>query len=135
MGTNLDEFCKEINDFTESIPEKVTELQKKIVLEALKRIVEKTPVDTGRARGNWQVAIDTPISDVLERTDKQGAETIQKGASAITDLPPFRVVWISNNLDYIEFLEDGSSKQTQDHDGSPQGMVALTMLELREIFK
>jgi len=35
-----------------------------------------------------------------------------------------RAIYITNNLDYISELEDGSSRQ------SPSGMVAVTMLEL-----
>lgn len=133
--TNIDEFCKEIDDFCKSIPNEVTALQKKIVLEALRRIVEKTPVDTGRARGNWQVAINTPITEILDKTDKAGFETVSKGLKAIENLPPYQVVWISNNVEYIEFLEEGHSGQTHDSDGRPHGMVELTIAELREIFR
>ncbi|RKY09814.1 MAG: HK97 gp10 family phage protein [Planctomycetota bacterium] len=126
---NLAQFNKEVGAFAATVPEKVSQLQAAIALEALKRIVEKTPVDTARARGNWQTTIGTPASEVLDETDMDGMATVQKGAAAIAELPPYQVVWISNNLDYIEFLEDGSSQQ------SPAGMVATTVEELRQMFK
>ena len=129
MGDNLKEFNSEIDAFTKTIPDKVVALQKKIVLEALKRLVEKTPVKTGRARGNWQATIDAAAEGQLEVLDKDGGATITKGIAALTGLPPYSIVWISNNVDYIEFLEDGSSKQ------APAGMLAITVEELRMMFE
>ena len=128
MDGNLAEFNREINEFAQNIPNQVTVMQKKIVLEALRRIVLRTPVDTGRARGNWQTAIARPLTGQLETVDKAGHATITKGLQAVSNLPPYSVVWLSNNLDYIEFLEEGSSRQ------APEGMVAITVEELRQMF-
>jgi hypothetical protein len=139
MLDSLAQFNKEIDNFAKNIaPSEVVKLQKKIVLEALKKIVQKTPVDTGRARGNWQTSIGSPIESAIERLEPKGnepqieagtAETIVAGLSAITSLPPYSIVWISNNMNYIEFLEGGSSKQ------APAGMVMLTVEELRVMFE
>lgn len=129
MSDNLLEFNKEIAEFAKTIPGKVTELQRKIVLEALKRVVLKTPVDTGRARGNWQVSIGSPAGTKLDVTDKAGGETITKGLAVLTGLSPYQIVFIDNNLEYIEFLEHGSSKQ------APTGMLKITVEELLEMFK
>jgi hypothetical protein len=68
-------------------------------------IIKATPVDTGRARGNWQASIDRPEYSAIEREDPQGtaaiADMIGKigGAGVVT--------WLSNNLPYIEVLEYG----------------------------
>lgn len=130
LESNLAEFNKEVTAFAKTlVPQKLLQFQKKLVLEALKRIVMKTPVDTGRARGNWQVTIAEPSELQLKDTDVDGSKVLAAGAAAIADLPPYQVVWISNNLDYIEALEDGHSKQ------APKGMVALTIAELTEMFK
>ena len=128
MESNLAQFNSEVTQFARSIPGKITLLQKKIVLEALRRLVEKTPVDTGRARGNWQVTIGSPSEGQLDQTDPVGAATIAAGLAALAGLPPFQVVWISNNIDYIEELEHGHSKQ------APEGMLAITIEELRNMF-
>ncbi|MEN6306679.1 MAG: HK97 gp10 family phage protein [Anaerohalosphaeraceae bacterium] len=129
IQTHLKQFNQEVDDFAKTlVPEKVILLQKKIVLEALKRLVMKTPVDTGRARGNWQVTIGRPATAAIEAVDKSGGETIKKGLAAIADMPPYQVVWISNNVDYIEFLEDGTSRQ------APEGMMSLTLEELKVMF-
>ena len=106
-----------------------TVMQKKVVLEALRRLVEKTPVDTGRARGNWQVTIASPAEGQVEVTDSDGAATLVKGLASLIGLPNFQIVWISNNVDYIEKLEHGGSKQ------APEGMLAITFEELRNMFR
>jgi hypothetical protein len=144
MESNLAQFNREITDFAKSIPDKTVVLHKKIVLEALRRLVEKTPVDTGRARGNWQVTIANPAEGQVSgdwpktkgerKTTRpplrpEDNATISKGLAALTGLPKFQVVWISNNVDYIEFLEEGSSKQ------APAGMLAVTVEELRNMFR
>lgn len=127
---SLEQFNKEIDAFTRDlVPAEVVKLQKKLVLEALQRIVKKTPVDTGRARGNWQTTIGESAETAIEVLDPDGGETIAKGLAAIGQLPPYSIVWISNNVNYIEFLEGGSSKQ------APAGMVALTVEELRAMFE
>jgi len=127
---SLEQFNKEIDDFAQRlVPEEVVKLQKKLVLEALQRIVKKTPVDTGRARGNWQTTIGESAEAALIAIDKNGGATIAKGLAAIAELPPYSIVWISNNVNYIEFLEAGSSKQ------APSGMVSLTVEELRSMFE
>jgi hypothetical protein len=129
MGDNLEQFNKEIDEFCQTIPDKVNTVQKVIVLEALKRLVEKTPVKTGRARGNWQATIDAAAEGQLEVTDIDGQATISKGLSILGEMQPYCIVWISNNVDYIEFLEDGSSKQ------APEGMLAITVEELMQMFE
>ena len=91
---SLAQFNKSIDDFARKIPGKVSALQKKIVLEALKRIVERTPVDTGRARGNWQVTIGTPARGVVEDSDKlipppKPSATLEDQCRTLTSpLPP-----------------------------------------------
>ena len=147
---NLAEFSSKVRNFAQKVvPEKVVVFQKKIVLEALRRVVLKTPVDTGRARGNWQVTIGKQAEGVIDNSkwDKKrkvskvneaglpqnlnttDRDVINAGLAAITDLPPFSVVYVTNNLEYIEYLEEGSSSQ------APEGMVALTIEELKAMFR
>jgi hypothetical protein len=129
LNRSLARFNADIARISKTIPGKVTALQKKLVLEALKRIVEKTPVDTGRARGNWQVTIGAPAEGILSNKTPVGTATVERGRRALDGLPDFQIVWISNNLEYIQFLEEGSSRQ------APRGMVRLTVLELRAAFR
>ena len=101
-----------------------------LVLEAAKRIIYRTPVDTGRARGNWHTSIDVPEFRADEDTDKAGAMTLAEvdgKLNQIKDESVGRVVYLTNGLPYIVPLENGSSKQ------NPAGMVKVTLAELRPI--
>lgn len=108
-------------ELTDDAMQQVTQ---KVALQALRGVVMKSPVDTGRFRGNWTVSVDVKDTSITDATDKGGGETIAKGAALIGALPPYRVVWISNNLPYARRLETGWSKQ------APAGVVALTVAEI-----
>lgn len=128
MPTNLRQFQLELHRVAGKVPEnRVVEFTKKVALEALARVVKRTPVDTGRARGNWQLAIGRPGGQTFDVTSESGA--MARARSAIAELPPFSVVYLSNHLPYIERLENGYSKQ------SPAGMVAVTVAEINSAFR
>ncbi|HML75425.1 MAG TPA: hypothetical protein PKB02_13130 [Anaerohalosphaeraceae bacterium] len=130
MQASLKKFNSEIRDFVKNkMPAEVVRVQKSLVLQALRSIVSMTPVDTGRARGNWLVTIGGPAVASIDALDKIGQDTINKGLAQIANLPPYQVVWISNNVDYIEFLEYGTESRP------PIGMVATTVNNLRTMMR
>lgn len=128
MPTNLAQFIDQVQKETKNFThDEIVLFQKKVVFEALTRITMRTPVDTGRARGNWQVTINATTEEILEEFDKDGRFTIQDGMGKLANLQPFSVVHISNNVAYIIPLEEGHS----DRGGM---MVELTIEELKEMF-
>ncbi len=103
--------------------DKVVLVQKKLAFQILEGIVNMTPVDTGRARGNWQVTIGAPSAAVDEnRFDKAGGGTISAGAAVISSLTDLGAIYITNNLPYILPLERGHSQRQ-----APSGMVQVTL--------
>ena len=127
MPTNIDKFNAEVEKFTATlVPEQIRLFQRRIVLELLTRIVEKTPVDTGLARSNWQVTISEVSEELFEV--RGPSEVISAGMQAVSDIPPFSIVYITNNVPYIVFLERGHSKQ------APKGMVEVSAGELLGLF-
>lgn len=75
-------------------------------------IILGTPVDTGKARANWQTSLNSPILNAIDKMDASGAEAIRDigGVTAQfggTDSS----IWISNNLPYINRLNNGWSKK------------------------
>jgi hypothetical protein len=126
------------------VPQAVKLLHQKVSIEAAQRLIEKTPVDTGRARGNWQVAIgarptgEVNVADLLPKGDKprtslpslavSGQAAVDAAIEASSKIPGFCVSHVTNNVSYILKLEDGGSKQ------APAGMMAVTMTELGEMF-
>jgi len=83
----------------------------------LQTVVLATPVDTGRARGNWQVGLGTPISSVKNAADKSGSGAISQGISRAASAKSKQNIYISNNVPYINRLNDGYSAQ------APAGFV------------
>lgn len=125
----VEQFNQKLRDFaTKHVPEQVAKMERKIALEALQRLARKTPVDTGRARGGWQVEIGQFPKGQVDRLDRDGQTTIAAGAAVIAQIgSPVRCV-IANNVEYIEALEHGHSQQ------APNGMLGLTADELGRTF-
>lgn len=92
-------------------------------------VIEKTPVDTGRARGSWGLSLGSPGTYELPEGNygpdggAQRARAEQQNLDQLTGENP-QDVWIFNNLPYIEALENGHSQQ------APLGMVAVTLAEV-----
>lgn len=108
------------------VVDKVDRVLRGLTLETIKRLVEKTPVDTGRARANWQVDHTKAEPGGIEDTDPSGTGTIAQAAGIVAKLKAKDgIVYITNGLPYIEALEKGHSDQ------APQGMVAVTIAELK----
>jgi len=98
-----------------------------LTLEAMRRLIKRTPVDTGRARGNWNVGIGAPnVSTKPEDHgfDKSGRGAIAEGTQVALNLKSGEVAYITNSLPYIPALNQGSSSQM------PAGWIELTMAEL-----
>ena len=105
---------------------------RKVAMEVFHRVIIRTPVDTGRARANWQTSIGAPIENVLDETNKIPVGT--PGGSADIDRALMidkhqgdESIFLTNNLPYIEALENGSSTQ------SAAGMVKVTLSEYPDI--
>ena len=96
-----------------------------VVLQMVSRVVLRTPVDTGRARANWQTTIGAPARATLEATDRAGGAAIARGAEVAARFPLGATVWISNALPYAPRLEYGWSNQ------APAGMVRVTVAEFQ----
>jgi len=133
IKTNYKEFNLALDEAANQIEAKdLVLLTRWVGLEALRKIVLRTPVDTGRARGNWQMSQASPIERELDRTDlsQDGIDTVTKGQQDLGELKPFTPIFIVNNVPYINELENGHSSQ------APAGtMVALTMAELESVVK
>lgn len=96
------------------------------LLDLSRRVILRTAVDTGRARGNWQVSYGSPEAGVLQREDKSGQATIAEVAQQ-TELAGGNVWFLTNNVPYISRLEfEGWSNQ------SPNGMVRVSLAELQQ---
>lgn len=122
-------FALDVSRWVEKAKGRMDVVARKVALEAFRRVILKTPVKSGRARGNWQCAIGEIPDDVLELDDKTGTATISRATAESQNFKAGEVIYLVNNVPYINKLENGSSKQ------APAGMVATTVLELGGIVK
>tara|TARA_R110000772_G_scaffold9385_1_gene30845 strand:- start:7337 stop:7774 length:438 start_codon:yes stop_codon:yes gene_type:complete len=72
-------------------------------------IIIGTPVDTGRAKANWQSSVGKPKAAELGETDKSGGATIAEASGAIS-VALGNKYFLTNNLPYIGLLEFGKPK-------------------------
>ncbi len=88
-------------------------------------VIFATPKDTGHAKANWQVGIDSPITKEIDEEDPgQGEATIGRNAGMIRAAPKgMKSIILSNNVPYINRLNEGSSSQ------APAQFVQIAILD------
>jgi hypothetical protein len=109
---------------------------RKSTLEVFGAVVKKTPVDTGRARANWNVsqnAVNTATTDSTSQARAQAE--VQKALG----IPAGGVVYLANSLPYARVLEYGEYPNPPKNGKgktaggfstqAPAGMVRLTAQE------
>ena len=117
-------FADDVKRFALDVRGQNDKVVRTATLELFSGIIKSTPVDTGRARGNWQTSVGQPQGGTLERTGMEAAlaevqATVPEGAG--------QLVYLSNNLPYIERLENGWSQQ------APIGMVRINVDRVRQM--
>ena len=100
-------------------------------------IIDRTPVDTGRLRGNWIPSVNAPI---IEQTDNTTplTEEVQSTAAQATG----KVFYLVNSLPYArvaeygEWSQPGTSKTIGGFSAkAPQGMVRISVQNFKEALK
>ena len=101
----------------------LTTVVKKTALSVDRELVLETPVGNpdlwqsappagysgGRARSNWLASINSPRTDAGAQTTRKGSDTVRSKMGSFkiaTD-----TIFITNNVPYIQALEDGHSTQ------------------------
>lgn len=119
---DLRQFGARMKKHGKNVENNAAALVRKCALAVDGAVVIATPVDTGRARANWQVSLNSPAGGTLEAVDPSGQGTIAKGAATIAGYKRGGAIHITNNLPYIGRLNDGWSAQ------APAGFVLRAVL-------
>lgn len=86
----------------------------RIGFEVHSQLVPATPIKTGWARANWVVSIGGPKTTVSGTPETVGVARGEQSAS-VARLLVYRTdqgdIWISNNVPYIQALNEGRSPQ------------------------
>ena len=122
----LGSFTLSLEKFQIDTKQKAVRAAKKIAMEAFKRVIMRSPVDTGRFRANWGVSIGSPYTGSDQNgSDKSGDTTVMNSATVAAGWNAKKSIFLMNNLAYAVPLENGHSQQ------APAGMVRLTIAELQ----
>ena len=127
-------FSGDISKFANKTEAIATIIFKKVSFDMYSNIIKRTPVDTGRAKGNWQMSVKSPPSQILEDTDQStlgtaSSKNLSEGSRVSNRAKLGDRLFIINNLPYIEKLEKGNSRQ------APSGMVRLETMEFKRRVK
>lgn len=147
VATNVKSFSIKVRDVLRNKPKELAfNLQKRIALEALRSLVFFTPVDTGKAMGNWRVSLGksstaTPFKggkrigrggDFEENRSAASAFALSQEKKIIGFKRKGQIIWISNSVPYILKLEGVDGPPISDQ--APQGMAGITRLRLKLLF-
>lgn len=125
---DLGKFNKSISQIEIQLDKATVETIKKVTLVIDSALVLSTPVDTGRARANWLPSINSPRTEkIKDKTDISGVKSIEEANSVVSNVKPGDTVYIRNNLEYIQRLNNGHSKQ------APAGFVEKAVQSVKGI--
>lgn len=118
-------FAADIKAFAKKTGQRADEQAVATLFKLNSLIVNRTPVDTGRARGGWVASVGSP-SQSKGQADKSGQGAIRKANAQSEKAVKNRdIYYLANNVRYIVKLEYGSSDQ------APNGMVRISMQEIK----
>lgn len=93
---------------------------RRVALAIDQAVVTATPVDTGRARSNWLVSVGAQIEDTIapyapgtkgSTAAQNVSQALEQAKGAVSGYRGGSAIYISNNLPYIQRLNDGWSAQ------------------------
>ena len=117
-------FSKDIKRFTDRANKAANAVFRGSALEIIKAIIMRSPVASGRLRGNWQASINRPATGILNVEDKSGNATLRAASSATARVKNGDSIFFMNNLPYSISIENGHSTVK-----APRGMVKVTIQE------
>ncbi len=119
-------FVDDIKKFRQTVENKSSQIARKVAIDLHSRIVERTPVDTGRLLANNHLTIGSPSTASTIDKDKEGDRTKAAAESVSKSYKLGDDIWISNNLVYaypIEFLGHSSVKR-------PEGFFRVSVQDI-----
>jgi hypothetical protein len=134
------EFQRRMRTLAKNIEVNAPKAVQRAALAVDQTLVTSTPVDTGRARSNWQVSTSGPASGEREafvpgKKGSTGAANISAQlAHANSVILGYKrgSIWISNALSYIGVLNSEATPSAQAPPGFVQIAVAAGVASVKE---
>lgn len=107
--SNLYQFNLGLDDFLKDVDLEFSEVIFKLALDLHSGLTKATPRDTGRASNNWFPSSGEPATEInYDNFDPINPADYLPNPE---DLPRHPIIWLSNNVPYIIYLNEGTSKQ------------------------
>jgi hypothetical protein len=135
---NLKKFAQLMEGRASLLQSNVNELKKDVAETFITEVANTTPVDVGTAISNWQVGLgDAPTTTLSAHSPGNKGSTwnanvrgtLADATMRIDTALPGEDIHVTNNLDYIDDLEQGYSPQ------APDGMVEQAKAKARKKLK
>lgn len=123
-------FADQIKKAKEKVDRIVTETHRMTALAVYGEVVQGTPVDTGRAKSNWWMDLNSVSTTIREPDNSASADAQAQNVSEM-DTNIDDTIYISNNLPYINLLNNGTSQQADR--GFVQAAVQVGEAKVKEI--
>ncbi len=123
---NVRLFRLDLSKFARKVDTNVRIAIQLVSLEVFRKLTLRTPVDTGRARASWDLKVGEASDYVPPEGDYSAPRDI---GGAAAEIDGKKIVFITSSLDYMQYLDEGSSQQ------APAGMVDITLAEVEIEFE
>lgn len=111
---NLADFHAAVDGFIAKHGPQVSipRIQAKLGMDALHSATFYSPVLSGYLRYNWQLTVGQPAEGTKGRKGSeypgsQAGQVDMAEARALAVIPPFSIVWLTNNAEYAEVVNNG----------------------------
>lgn len=115
--SNIRSFELQMKKLAKLVPEDMVKVKRYIALDLYNEITLGNPVDTGYSHANWHIANGSPNVEVTNKPGR-GAAVVPippPDLSALKDVNLSEPTYITNNVGYVKFLEEGTSRMAPRH--------------------
>lgn len=99
-------FAANLNKLCERAGEKAALVVRRAALELQSQMIERTPVDTGRAKGSWQAGVGV-VNTADGAADKTGAAALGRSQTVLESWKPGQTIYLTLSLPYAKVMEYG----------------------------
>jgi hypothetical protein len=137
-------FSNDIKKWAEKTNQDIHDVRRAAFFEMSSAIIKRTPVDTGRMKGNWQATLNAEATGSLNipfggsvkgvSDDSAGRYVLNGVTRAANNAKGDESMYLTNNLSYavpLEYGHYGSGPNTTGgySNQAPTGMVRITVRE------
>jgi len=121
---NVSEFKADLAKLSKALDHDYVALRKRVAWEIYNEFTLRNPVDTGYSRANWKIGIGE-IDESVSTPPARGGGAVMPSPppdlGLISQINAENTVYITNSVDYIQYLNEGTSKQ------APSGWIQISI--------